>query len=622
MSSSFNAESGKSMLALSGQKDIVLIQALEVLAHQGIGIRRLSVFSTPQKKEAFASLKAYTIDRCIHLTLAAPEGNSDFSTKDDYLNFEENCLRWYAAELASDPHPLAFLGAGNKLMVAAFQKAAQVFGATSVYHILAERGTEPSTLPEIVAAIEQNKLLCIDTGKEPGWPEFRWLGAENLPVLAFKDDWYSLLAKPETRTLRELIENRMARLQEYITGDNGAHDVPFPVLLMLPPNILAWLDSPLENSESDSVWIQSLPKTDLHCHLGGFAASGPELINIRNAAEDDLPQVLDIEFPPFWPLPDKPVPLDEYMRLGNNNGSYILSDSGCLVAQCRALYSHFQKEKVLYAEIRCSPGNYQKGRKSSSDVLSLICRTFQEEMEQARRAPGASYCHINLIIIATRKKDRENLSSISRHLALAVTSAGMVYDSAGCQVVGVDLAGYESRETRPLYFRDDFKGIHRCGLALTVHAGENDDAESIWSAVFDLNTRRIGHALHLADSPELLQSVIDRRIGVEMCPYANYQIKGFHPMREVETAYPLRNYLQKGVHVSVNTDNIGISGAGISDNLMFLSTLCPGITRLEILRLLRNGLESAFISTEHRSRLLAEFSRQIADACLANFNET
>jgi adenosine deaminase len=62
---------------------------------------------------------------------------------------------------------------------------------------------------------------------------------------------------------------------------------------------------------------------------------------------------------------------------------------------------------------------------------------------------------------------------------------------------------------------------------ITAHAGENDDAEGIWQAVFKLHARRLGHALHLAQAPDLYRTVVERRIGVEMCPFANYQIRGF-----------------------------------------------------------------------------------------------
>ncbi len=159
--------------------------------------------------------------------------------------------------------------------------------------------------------------------------------------------------------------------------------------------------------------------------------------------------------------------------------------------------------------------------------------------------------------------------------------------------------------------------MHRVGLALTVHAGENDDAEGIWQAVFKLNARRLGHALHLGQSPDLLRAVADRGIALEMCPYANFQIKGYPLDAAVATAsptgrYPLLGYLRAGLRVSVNTDNIGISAASLTDNLLLAARLCPGLTRLDVLRLQRHALDAAFVSPAFRTVLLGRFAAQLS----------
>ena len=67
--------------------------------------------------------------------------------------------------------------------------------------------------------------------------------------------------------------------------------------------------------------------------------------------------------------------------------------------------------------------------------------------------------------------------------------------------------------------------------------------------------------------------------------------------------YPLLDYLREGVPVTANTDNIGISAASLSDNLLLLPPLCPGITRLEILQLQANALDVAFVSHSERQEI-------------------
>lgn len=303
------------------------------------------------------------------------------------------------------------------------------------------------------------------------------------------------------------------------------------------------------------------------------------------------------------------------MQLGDNNGTRLLHDPGCLREQVRLLYAHFREQGLLYAEVRCSPDNYTTPARSAWQVLRDIRDHFQQCMDAARQDDPGRYCHVNLLVIATRKQEGD-LSSISRHLALAVTAAQerQPLDTC-CRVVGVDLAGYEDKSTRPAYFANDFIGVHRSGLAVTAHAGENDDAESVWQAVHQLHARRIGHALQLYQAPDLVRTMADRRIGVEMCPYANYQIRGFEPMPDKER-YQLKHYLDQGIPVTVNTDNIGISAAGITDNFLLLGHMLPELTRLDVLQLIRNGVETAFWNTAAKRKLLSRMEQLVFSACL------
>ena len=54
----------------------------------------------------------------------------------------------------------------------------------------------------------------------------------------------------------------------------------------------------------------------------------------------------------------------------------------------------------------------------------------------------------------------------------------------------------------------------------------------------------------------------------------------------------------------VNLINIGISGASLGDNLLLLPSLCPGLTRLDVLRMLRNAIDQAFLPPAKKAGLL------------------
>lgn len=566
----------------------------------------------------------------VALTITRVDGFVDLRSEDDHFTFEEVLYRWV---LASAPEPstrYVCLAGGFKTMSAAMQKAAAVLGAHEVFHVLAEPGyptdtpgqlREARTEEEIADSLARGAIRHLRLGREGGWPQLRAAWASNYPLVTVQSDGperYVRAADQRFRSrLRELVDRSHRIAENWI---DVAH-LPFAELATWPPAELAWLREPLQpTSQADAHWVAALPKIELHCHLGGFATHGPELAAIRAAAwsPSALPALAERHPLPDWPTPAKPIGLELYRHLGDNNGSALLRDPGCLRAQCEALYAHFVSQNILYAEVRCSPANYASPGRSPWQVLTEIRDHFQACMtaDAAARAGVTPCCHVNLLIIGTRQTGGDYRAGIALHLALALSAAEHWTDDTTCRVVGVDLAGFEDASTRAHYFREEFVGVHRCGLALTVHAGETDDVEGVWRAVFDLNARRLGHALALAQSPALLRSVADRSVAVEMCPYANLQIKGFALDGDVSTAkathrYPLLDYLRAGVRVTVNTDNIGISAASLTDNLLLAARLCPGLTRLDVLRLQRHAVDSAFIPAALRERLIARASSTI-----------
>lgn len=549
----------------------------------------------------------------ITVTVSRVAGFTDLRDEQDHRVFEEVLYRWILARCPDPERRFVCLSGGYKTISAAVQKAAQLFGAREVFHVLCdprfgpEQNREAATAEEVDAAYREGALRYVCLGPESGWPQLRNLKAENFPlqVLPTSDPLVAQVRAPDA-ALSALVTETLERSARILRAWDRLASLPFPELATWSSSELAWLEEPVRLLE-DRHWVERVPKVELHTHLGGFATRGDLLQKVRAAAQDPdrLPPIKRFRVPRGWPVPSRAIALKTYMRLGDNTGRQLLKDPGCLREHCRLLYDSLVKDNVVYAEIRCSPANYASESRSPWRVLQEIRQHFQEKMEAT---PEERRCHVNLIIIATREESGDR-SPITKHLALAVTAAE--HWKEGCRVVGVDLAGFESRETRAALFETDFQPAHRAGLAVTVHAGENDEVEGIWQAVFRLHARRLGHALRLENGPDLLRVVVERGIGVELCPFANYQIQGYplDPAPGANGTYPFRRYLEAGVKATVNTDNLGISSASLSANLLFLSRLCPGVTRLELLRAQANAVEVAFASHAERERLWTLFSR-------------
>jgi adenosine deaminase len=565
----------------------------------------------------------------VTLSLTRVADFSDFQSEKDHFLFEEVLYRWMLEkrEGLQEP-PFVCLSGGFKTMSAAMQKAAAVLGAAEVFHVLADNAyptnngkrRPASTAEEIADSYGKGYLHWIRLGRETGWPQFQKETAKEFPLQRVKEDGLVSWVAVGNRAFYDRIKDILHRSHRIAENWDSLTSLPFQTLATWSAPQLDWLGQSVDPN-ADHAWVAAIPKVELHCHLGGFATHGELLRSVHEAAKsrDALNSLAEPPLPEGWPLESNAISLDEYRRLGDANGSKLLRDSGCLRRQCELLYEHLREQNVIYAEIRCSPANYADYAQGRSPwaVLADIIGTFNDCMREA--SGHERFCHVNLIIIATREESGDYRARISRHMALAVTAAEHWRDPATCRVVGVDLAGYEDEKTRAQYFREEFSAVHRCGLALTVHAGENDDAEAIWRAVFDLNARRLGHALHLGEAQDLLRSVAARGIGVEMCPYANFQIQPSRAAAKPNAhharcnRYPLKTFLDEGILVTVNTDNIGISAGTLTDNLLFAARLCPGLTRMDILKLQANALAIAFVSPGQRENLRSTFQQRLAD---------
>ena len=619
----------------------VVPEAFHALPPGPHGFTAVHVLTTdsPATEQPVAEVNAWFRARhpAVLLSITRVAGFADLRSEADHFRFEEVMYRWILEVGGAPLSRHICLAGGFKTMSAAMQKAAAVLGAAEVFHVLADplypaaktgQLREARTAEEIDDSLARHAVRHLRLGPESGWPQLRTATAADYPLATAVSP--PVASTPDVRTVRAPNFRFRDRLRDIVTRSHRIAEnwsalstLPFAELAAASAADLAWLHEPLDpTAPTDRAWLAALPKVELHCHLGGFATHGDDLAAIRAAAAHPaaLPPQRDCTPPANWPAPAAPYGLEPYRHLGDNNGSALLRDPGCLRAQCERLYAHLVEQHIVCAEIRCSPANYAdpSADRSPFTVLTEIRAAFQRCMDESRPDPAhPPRCHVNLIIIGTRQTSGDFRTAIGRHLMLAVTAAEHWRADDTCRVVGVDLAGFEDATTRAHYFREDFKAVHRCGLALTVHAGENDDAEGIWSAVLDLNARRLGHALSLRQSDDLRRAVADRGIALEMCPYANLQIKGY-PLDAADataansaTRYPLLAYLRAGLRVTINTDNIGISAASLTDNLLLAARLCPGLTRLDVLRLQRHALDAAFVSPAFRTVLLGRFASEL-----------
>lgn len=160
----------------------------------------------------------------------------------------------------------------------------------------------------------------------------------------------------------------------------------------------------------------------------------------------------------------------------------------------------------------------------------------------------------------------------------------------GKGVCALDLAGDESAfPTRQ--FRELFAKAKEWGIPFTIHSGECGSVENVREAL-ELGAKRLGHGIALEKSAELRKMCQEKQIGIEMCPTSNLQTKAVKDLKQ----YPLQQFLDEGLLVSIHTDNRTVSGTTLQKEQSYFGE--------EVIRQCTlNAIETAFTTEEIKNEL-------------------
>ncbi|MGQ0715487.1 MAG: adenosine deaminase [Gemmatimonadaceae bacterium] len=331
--------------------------------------------------------------------------------------------------------------------------------------------------------------------------------------------------------------------------------------------------------------LRALPKAELHCHLDGSLR--PEtMLELAREYRQPMPA-------------DDPDELREHMVVKNahNLEEYLERFTVTLSVMQRAdaleriafeLAEDAARDGVRYLEVRYSPVlNIREGL-----TLDETIEAATRGLERAERAYGI----IGRVIVCALRHLEPGVSVQLAQLAVAHRSRG---------VVAFDLAGGERGHPARLH-ADAFAYARQHELAVTVHAGEGDGADSVRQAVHICGAHRLGHATRLIEDESLTSYVNDRRIALEVCLTSNVQTHAAESFR----AHPVRAYFDRGMNVVLNTDNRLMSGTTLTDEYL-LATRHHGFTFDELATIALNGFTSAFIPWEDRQRLVQRAREEI-----------
>ena len=164
-------------------------------------------------------------------------------------------------------------------------------------------------------------------------------------------------------------------------------------------------------------------------------------------------------------------------------------------------------------------------------------------------------------------------------------------------IIAVDLAGDEAGYP-PHLFIDHFRKVRDAGLHVTIHAGEADGPQGVWSAIKDLGAERIGHGFRSIEDPKLLDYLLKHDIGLEICPTSNVHTTTVPSYQ----AHPVKALADAGIKFCLSTDDPGISNITI-EHEYGIAAPATGLTPEQIHRSQTDALEMAFLNNDEKQSL-------------------
>jgi adenosine deaminase len=331
--------------------------------------------------------------------------------------------------------------------------------------------------------------------------------------------------------------------------------------------------------------LRSLPKAELHCHLDG-SVRAETMLELAREYGQTMP-VDDAQALREHMVVKDAHNLEEYLERFAITLS-VMQRGEAIERIAYELAEDASRDGVRYLEARYAPVLHAREGLSLDEAVEAAARGLA-------RAEGDHDIVARIIVCGLRHLEPAVSLDLAK-LAVAHRERG---------VVGFDLAGGERGHPARAH-AEAFAYARQHDLAVTVHAGEGDGAESVRQAVHVCGAHRLGHATRLIEDESLTSYVNDRRIALEVCLTSNVQT---HATESFE-AHPVRRYFDRGMNVVLNTDSRLMSGTTLTDEYL-LAARYHGFTFEELSTIALNGFGSAFIAWKDRLQLLQRARKDI-----------
>ncbi|KPI35873.1 putative deaminase [Cyphellophora attinorum] len=349
----------------------------------------------------------------------------------------------------------------------------------------------------------------------------------------------------------------------------------------------------------DHIFIQALPKVELHVHIEGtitaelrwkftqrngtplrIAANGSEIHSLK-----ELEHAMDL----LRPDPSRVNNDEERFQFfeAYYEGFACLKTKQDYFDLAMHYYENTARMNVRYAEIFFDPqGHTAKGM--SWDVMM---GGFREAKERAERELNVKSAWIMCF-----------LRDLSPESAMEHYEAALPYRDI---IVGIGLDSNEE-DRPPVLFDEVFTRARKDGFKLTMHCdadskNAHEHIRQCASVVAGHGLDRIDHGINAAEDQGLMNLIKERDLGMTICPWSYLRHTTFE-----ELGPKIRTLLDVGIKVTINSDDPAyMEDCWVLHNMLLVRRLCNFSDR-EFLVLARNAVHACWASDAVKEGMLRE----------------
>ncbi|MFA9557024.1 adenosine deaminase [Evansella sp. AB-rgal1] len=336
----------------------------------------------------------------------------------------------------------------------------------------------------------------------------------------------------------------------------------------------------------DSISIlERLPKVDLHVHLDGSIK--PETVLDLSIEEDvSLPSNNITDLRNLLGIHGSCISLREYLSKFELV-SKLLHSERALERVAFEIVEQASAQNCKYIEVRFAPQQHREKGLRIDEVLQAVIRGLKR---------GNETFDVKARVIACCMRHH----SIKQNMEVIEVASHFLHKG----LVAVDLAGDEAEYPAYLHL-EVFQYANKKGIPVTIHAGEAGGPENIYDAVTKLCANRIGHGVRLRENQKIYDFIRDQKIPLEMCPISNIQTKASKSWSD----YPLKEYYEKGINITINTDNLTVSNTNLVKEYKIIMEKYK-FTLKDISNFILNGLQASFLPEGEKKMLTDKYREE------------